>query len=134
MNTITETEQLQIDEQTERHYCALCNDLMLAASSTGTCESCDAERLVDRTPDSGVWFQSAVSGLWYQNHRAAGDLRSVKVNGVRFIPVVTGTYQCDACGKIVPADEVKSALPTAGVEGTFCHECRHGKNCDCNAQ
>lgn len=42
-------------------------------------------------------------------------------------------YQCDACGKIVPADEVKSALPAAGVEGTFCHECRHGKNCDCHA-
>jgi hypothetical protein len=41
------------------------------------------------------------------------------------------TYQCDACGKIVPSDEVKSGMPSAGVEGTFCHECRHGKDCDC---
>lgn len=41
------------------------------------------------------------------------------------------TYQCDACGKIVPESEVKNSIPSAGVEGTFCHECRHGKDCDC---
>lgn len=34
--------------------------------------------------DIGAWFKSAVSGLWYQNHEAAGDIAAVKVNGVRF--------------------------------------------------
>lgn len=55
--------------------------------------------------------------------------------GPRFFTAeVADTYQCDACDKIVPADEVKSGMPSAGVEGTFCHECRHGKRCDCNAE
>jgi|SRR6185369_13481793 len=37
--------------------------------------------------------------------------------------------QCDACGKIV--NETLASQSSAGVEGLFCHECRHGKNCDC---
>ncbi len=52
--------------------------------------------------------------------------------GPRFFTAeVSDTYQCDSCGQHVPADEVKSGMPSAGVEGTFCHECRHGKDCDC---
>ena len=34
--------------------------------------------------DKGVWFQSAVSGLWYQNRDAAGDVRNVKIDGVLY--------------------------------------------------
>lgn len=30
---------------------------------------------------SGVWFQSTVSGLWYQNPEPAGSVRIVLVNG-----------------------------------------------------
>ena len=33
--------------------------------------------------NSGVWFQSAVSGLWYRNHRAAGSISAVIVDGLR---------------------------------------------------
>lgn len=33
---------------------------------------------------SGVWFQSSVSGLFYENHLAAGDIQCVVVNGQRF--------------------------------------------------
>jgi len=38
---------------------------------------------------------------------------------------------CDSCGKTVSESELKSAMTSAGVEGSFCHECRHGKDCDC---
>lgn len=42
----------------------------------------------------------------------------------------TDLYSCDACGELKPKDEMQSAF-AYGCEGTFCHECRHGKNCDC---
>jgi len=42
-----------------------------------------------------------------------------------------GGVDCDSCGKTVPESEIKSAMTSAGVEGSFCHECRHGKDCDC---
>ena len=35
-------------------------------------------------PSLGVWFQSSVSGLWYQNHEAAGDISSISIEGVLF--------------------------------------------------
>jgi hypothetical protein len=41
------------------------------------------------------------------------------------------TAECDSCGKSVPESELKAAMTSAGVEGSFCHECRHGKGCDC---
>lgn len=39
-------------------------------------------------------------------------------------------YQCDACGKLKPREEIKT-LEVYGCEGDFCHACRHGKECDC---
>jgi hypothetical protein len=38
-------------------------------------------------------------------------------------------YQCDACGGIV--NEISVSQSSAGVEGLFCHTCRHGKGCKC---
>lgn len=32
----------------------------------------------------GIWYQSAVSGMWYRNRGAAGDLAAVRVDGVLF--------------------------------------------------
>lgn len=32
--------------------------------------------------------------------------------------------QCDACAAIVPRDELRTGMPAAGVEGTFCAKCR----------
>lgn len=32
----------------------------------------------------GVWFQAAVSGLWYRSHEAAGVVRVVLVEGRSF--------------------------------------------------
>lgn len=32
--------------------------------------------------DSGVWFQSSTSGLWYKVKNAAGDISAVRVDGV----------------------------------------------------
>jgi hypothetical protein len=39
-----------------------------------------------RDLDTGVWFQAGCSGLWYQNHMAAGSIVEVCVDGVRFVP------------------------------------------------
>jgi hypothetical protein len=39
-----------------------------------------------RDLDTGVWFQAGCSGLWYQNHMAAGSITEVRVDGVRFVP------------------------------------------------
>lgn len=33
-------------------------------------------------PNEGVWFKSAVSGMLYQNYRAAGDIEAVIIDGV----------------------------------------------------
>ena len=35
--------------------------------------------------DKGVWFKSAASGLWYENHGAAGSICMVKVDGRTFV-------------------------------------------------
>ena len=37
--------------------------------------------------DSGVWFKSAASGLWYQNHQAAGTVLIIRVDGKEFLPL-----------------------------------------------
>lgn len=39
---------------------------------------------------------------------------------------------CDACGELKPQAGFKSAF-VYGTEGSFCHDCRHGKGCDCGA-
>lgn len=36
--------------------------------------------------------------------------------------------QCDACAAIVPRDELRTGMPAAGVEGTFCASCRGEKS------
>lgn len=37
-------------------------------------------------------------------------------------------YSCDSCGERRPKTEMRSGF-VYDCEGTFCHECRHGKNC-----
>ena len=37
--------------------------------------------------DSGLWFQSAVSGLWYHSRGAAGDVQAVRIDGVTYRPI-----------------------------------------------
>lgn len=32
----------------------------------------------------GVWFESEISGLWYHNEKAAGEISAVKINGVLY--------------------------------------------------
>lgn len=32
--------------------------------------------------DKGTWYQSAVSGLWYENANAAGHICAIRCNGV----------------------------------------------------
>lgn len=39
---------------------------------------------------------------------------------------------CDACGELKPKAGFKTAMVN-GAEGDFCHDCRHGKGCDCGA-
>ena len=34
--------------------------------------------------NSGTWYQSACSGLWYRNHRAAGTVSRIAIDGVRW--------------------------------------------------
>jgi len=31
--------------------------------------------------DKGTWYQSAVSGMWYRDEEAAGDICAVRING-----------------------------------------------------
>ncbi len=40
----------------------------------------------EKKPDInvGVWFQSACSGGWYQNHKAAGAIVQVRIDGESF--------------------------------------------------
>lgn len=37
----------------------------------------------------GTWYQSAVSGLWYQDPKAAGDIRATSIDGVIYLPADT---------------------------------------------
>ena len=39
---------------------------------------------------------------------------------------------CDGCGESKPRAGFRSIF-AYGIEGDFCHDCRHGKNCDCGA-
>jgi hypothetical protein len=34
--------------------------------------------------DVGVWFRAAASGLWYRNHKAAGTIFEVRIDGKSF--------------------------------------------------
>lgn len=43
----------------------------------------------------GTWYQSAVSGLWYQNVKAAGKVSAVRIDGVPQHP----DWYCDWCSK-----------------------------------
>lgn len=40
--------------------------------------------------DKGTWYQSAVSGLWYENRNAAGDVAAVKIDGTMYVPPQDG--------------------------------------------
>jgi len=49
----------------------------------------------------GVAFKSPVSGLWYRNKDAAGDIDAVMVDGVRFErkkEIECGVKRCDKHG------------------------------------
>lgn len=36
--------------------------------------------------EEGVWFQSAGSGLYYEDHKAAGDIMCIVIDDVRYYP------------------------------------------------
>lgn len=63
--------------------------------------------------NEGVWFKAAVSGLWYTNYKAAGDVAAVRVDGVRFD--AAGPH-CDLCGH-----------PFCTECDTWCCKCGDGK-------
>jgi hypothetical protein len=69
-------------------------------------------------------------GLNYTYCLAQGDFEHRGPYCGHRVPEVAG---CDSCGMTVPESEVKGAMTSAGVEGMFCHDCRHGKGCDCGA-
>jgi hypothetical protein len=39
---------------------------------------------MERDINMGLWFQSAISGMWYHNEKAAGDISSIKLNGILY--------------------------------------------------
>lgn len=51
--------------------------------------------MTERKIDNGVWFRSAVSGLWYQNADAAGAVSEVRVDGVAFYPSYVCGYEVE---------------------------------------
>ena len=36
--------------------------------------------------NKGTWYQSAVSGMWYQDAGAAGDVAQIRLDGTYYIP------------------------------------------------
>lgn len=38
--------------------------------------------------------------------------------------------ECEGCLALVPQDDLQT-VTAYGVEGSFCHACRHGKDCKC---
>ncbi len=34
--------------------------------------------------NTGVWFQAGCSGLWYTNHKAAGSISQVRIDGENY--------------------------------------------------
>lgn len=51
-----------------------------SSGSTGFtgCEATDLKK--------GTWYQSAVSGMWYQEPGAAGDVAQIRLDGTYYIP------------------------------------------------
>jgi len=49
-----------------------------------------------KSTDRGMWYQSAVSGFWYENCLAAGDVGCIKMNGVLYRRVSENAIQADA--------------------------------------
>jgi len=50
-------------------------------------------------------------------------------------PTTNETGQCDACAREVPRHELRTGMPSAGVEGTFCAACRGDRpepECTCH--
>lgn len=57
----------------------------LSAPSASSPRPASASELSGRYDyNAGVWFQSAVSGLWYDVRGAAGDIRAIRVDGEQF--------------------------------------------------
>lgn len=71
----------------------------------------------------GIGNDGFYPGHRYQDWR---DCRTCAF--AREVLAENATYQCDACAAVVPEDEVSSGMTSAGVEGTFCNECRGNSN------
>lgn len=53
-------------------------------------------------------------------------------NGGEGCPDCYELFSCDGCDRKVPRSQVKTvACFSDRCEGDFCHECRHGRDCDC---
>lgn len=61
--------------------CNVCDDDNL------NCNYCDKPKDKDGIDfNTGAWYQSGCSGQWYMNHRAAGEIMAVKIDGRIFTP------------------------------------------------
>jgi hypothetical protein len=49
--------------------------------------------IMNKFLEEGVWFQSAVSGLYYAEHKGVGDIMCVIINGVHYYPKFSGKEQ-----------------------------------------
>lgn len=57
-------------------------DARTECDSTGSSPArCSAAPPMRKGKNMVLMFQSAVSGLWYYNYQAAGDVSAVRVNG-----------------------------------------------------
>jgi len=46
--------------------------------------------------DIGTWYQSAISGCWYQNKDSAGDICAIRTDGVtEYLPEPDQVYEND---------------------------------------
>jgi len=78
-------------ELKEIEYKIACNEMNAAQVFTQMKQHIDvdvrpADKIIgedgsDTDLTKGVWFQSTVSGLWYQSYLAAGSVRVVMVDG-----------------------------------------------------
>ncbi len=65
-----------------------------------------------------VFFQSAVSGLWYTDPEAVGDIQCVKVNGECFYPEPVQTITSSTSNPSVESDKAHAAS-CSGCVGAY---------------
>ena len=87
---------------------------MNSSSTKGLCQEGECE-MSDKNPLP--FYQSAVSGLWYKNWEAAGDISAIRFNGELYIRATPSADEVIAeiqkkrrlrCGKLMTGENISA--------------------------